>query len=129
MPPVKKRRAYILFFIFIFHLTAFDQLLKLPNLVTHYLEHQERDCHISVMDFLCMHYWGKDIDDNDEDRDRELPYKTVDVHALHHSFVPLAKAVTIKQQDYSQILIDYPILKDNYLPEPTLKALFKPPRA
>lgn len=81
------------------------------------------------MDFLCMHYWGNDLDDNDDDRDQQLPYKTVDIHALHHSFVPLAKTVTIKQQDYSDLLIDYPILKDNYLPEPTMKALFKPPRA
>jgi hypothetical protein len=126
---VKNRGAYILFLIFILHHTAFDQLLKLPALVVHFQEHQERNSHLSVMGFLCMHYWGQDDDDNDEERDMQLPYKTVNIHALHQSFIPLAKVVAVKQQAYSEITINYPALQDHYLPAPALTAPFRPPKA
>jgi hypothetical protein len=106
-----------------------DQLLKLPALVAHYQEHHERNSQLSVMGFLCMHYWGQDDNDNDDERDMQLPYKTVDIHALHHSFVPLAKVVTVKQQTYSEIRIHYPALQDNYLLEPALTSPFRPPKA
>ncbi|MBS0027516.1 hypothetical protein ACTJJ0_19920 [Chitinophaga sp. 22321] len=126
---MKKRAAYILLLIFILHHTAFDQLLKIPALVLHYQEHHQRNSQLSVMDFLCMHYWGQDDDDGDHDRDMQLPYKTVDLHALQLSFIPLAKAIAVKQQTFREIRIDYPALKDNYLPEPALTSLFRPPKA
>ncbi|PSL45709.1 hypothetical protein CLV51_104416 [Chitinophaga niastensis] len=76
-----------------------------------------------------MHYWGHDINDNDDDRDMQLPYKQVDIRTLYHSFIPLAKVISIKQQLYSPVAINYPVLKDNYLPEPALSSLFRPPKA
>lgn len=115
--------------IFILHHTALDQLLKIPALIVHYQEHHQLNQHLSVKDFLCMHYCGEDDNDGDNDRDMQLPYKTVDVHTLHHTFIPLAKVVAVKQQTFSEITIHYPALKDNYLPEPALTSLFRPPRA
>lgn len=126
---VKTRGVYILFLFFILQHTALNQLLKLPTLVEHYLEHQQRNHQLGVTDFLCMHYWGTDEDDDDEERDRQLPFKNVDIHSFHYSFVPLAKAVAVKHQEYDCVTIHYPVFKDNYLPEPALSALFRPPRA
>ncbi|RFM28511.1 hypothetical protein [Deminuibacter soli] len=113
----------------VLHSTALNQLLKLPVLVAHYIEHQHRDSHISVLDFLSMHYWGKDINDNDDDRDRQLPFKTVDMHSLHCSFVPLLKPIALKQREDHCTVINYPAIKDQYLPDPARASLFRPPRA
>ncbi|UCJ08282.1 hypothetical protein KTO58_03600 [Chitinophaga pendula] len=113
---------------FILHDNGLNQLLKCPMLFVHYHEHQQRNASIGVMEFLCIHYWGHDIDDNDDDRDIKLPYKSVDVHAFQHSYVPLARTITVKQQTNSPVIIHYPVLKDQYLPEPALSSLFRPPK-
>lgn len=123
---MKKGRIYILFLLFILHNTALNQLLKLPVLVTHFLEHREAKRDLSITEFLCMHYSGEKDHDS---TDHKLPYKQVDVHNLQHSFVPLARAITIKQQECRSCSINYPVLKDNYLPDPARDALFRPPRA
>ncbi|CAL1519827.1 hypothetical protein [Chitinophaga sp. MM2321] len=125
---MKKGSAYILLLLFILHNTTFDQLLKLPALVTHYHDHQQRNRDISVMDYLCMHYWGED-NDNDDEQDRQLPYKNVDFSTIQLSYIPLAKVITIRQQEHRSLDIHYPVLKDNYFPEPAMRALFRPPKA
>ena len=123
---MRKAHIYILFLLFILHNTALNQLLKLPVLITHFFEHRQGNRDLSVAEFLCMHYNGeKDHDPTD----KKLPYKQVDVHTLQHSFVPLAKVIAIRQQEYQPCVINYPVLKDNYLPDPARDALFRPPRA
>lgn len=104
-------------------------MLKFPTLVSHFLEHQQRQADIGVLEFLCMHYGGNDQNDNDDERDKQLPYKSVEMHAHHSSFIPLAKSISIRCQEYLPLEINYPVLKDNYLPEPALSSLFRPPRA
>ncbi|MVT40315.1 hypothetical protein GO495_06960 [Chitinophaga oryziterrae] len=126
---MKKTGVYILLLIFILHNTALDQILKLPVLVAHYHEHQQLNGDISIMDFLCMHYWGKDIRDKDYERDMQLPYKTVDIHTITHSFIPLVRTTDIKFNDIQLEEIVYPLLKNNYMPDPALSALFRPPQA
>ncbi|SCB76388.1 hypothetical protein GA0116948_101205 [Chitinophaga costaii] len=76
-----------------------------------------------------MHYWGKDIDDHDDDRDQQLPFKTMDAHSVPHSFVPLSKAIVLHYHDAPFISVNYPVTKDNYLPDPATNSLFRPPRA
>lgn len=55
-----------------------EHFLKIPVLVVHYFEHQHRGTAISVMEYLSMHYWGQDINDDDQERDMDLPFKKVD---------------------------------------------------
>jgi hypothetical protein len=126
---VKKNVTCILLLLLIFESTALRQVFKIPTLVCHYLEHQQRDSRISVLSFLSMHYWGKDINDNDDDRDKQLPFKTVNIHIIQHSFVPPIKPIALKQVGFNQLTIKYPVLKDSYLSNPAISSLFKPPRA
>jgi hypothetical protein len=48
---------------------------KIPLLIFHYLDHVSRNPNVGVMNFLSMHYWGKDIKDSDKDQDMKLPFK------------------------------------------------------
>ncbi|MCW3467278.1 hypothetical protein [Chitinophaga nivalis] len=126
---MRKKGVYILLLLFVLHNAAFNQLLKIPLLFSHFLYHQQLNRDISVTEFLCMHYWGEDMDDNDEEQDNKLPFKQVDAHTIHQTFIPLAKAVTIRLQECKNIVMDYPIQKDSYLPDPALSVLIQPPQA
>lgn len=56
--------------------TECSQLLKIPKLVIHFKEHQNLDSNLSFFEFLYMHYTDHDINDNDQDKDMQLPFKS-----------------------------------------------------
>jgi hypothetical protein len=58
---------------------SLQHIFKVPVLVVHYFEHQQRGPDITVIEFLSMHYWGQDINDNDHERDMQLPFKKFDI--------------------------------------------------
>ncbi|WP_147320002.1 hypothetical protein [Chitinophaga silvisoli] len=123
-----KLRLYILMGLFTLHTISFDQLLKLPVLVMHYIEHRAQDGNLSVMQFLSMHYWGHDNNDNDQDRDDQLPFKKVNSTTVHQVFTPLARITYLKVQAVSNIAIKYPEPDEDRLPNPAASDLFRPPR-
>ena len=124
-----KKGAYILLFLFILHDSAFNQLLKLPALVTHFKYHNELNPQLTFVDFLNLHYHLDDDGDNDQELDKQLPYKQVDAHSLQQAYVPLAKVIVIREMEYQSIDFNYPLLKDHNLPEPAVSSLFRPPQA
>lgn len=77
------RRAIALFLLFL-HLTAatqFHELLKMPLLVAHYMEHlQEGDEQLSFVDFLHRHYSDHHKDDlaseKHHNKHDNLPFKS-----------------------------------------------------
>jgi hypothetical protein len=55
------------------------QLLKLPVLIEHFVEHKELNPSISFLDFLSMHYTATENHDGDSNStDTELPFKSHD---------------------------------------------------
>lgn len=114
-------------FLLLFCNLSLYQLVKLPVLVQHYQEHRQRDESVSLLDFLSMHYWGKDIDDNDQEKDNELPFKAFHKGGLEQPSTP-AKLFAFKSIVYFYTF-DFPLSGEAYLPDPKLGALFRPPRA
>jgi hypothetical protein len=80
-----RRLVSILFFlIFLSANTEFGQLLKLPVLIHHYLEHVELDENESLANFLKVHYEREINHPDDIHGDHEnLPFKTSDIHTAH----------------------------------------------
>ncbi|MGC4235091.1 MAG: hypothetical protein QM594_19130 [Niabella sp.] len=59
--------------------TMFGELLRLPTLIHHYLEHCEWDNNNSVIDFLSEHYSGTINHPDDQHNDHQrLPFKSTD---------------------------------------------------
>ncbi len=56
--------------------TPLIELVKLPVMIEHYMEHKELNPNLSVFQFLCIHYQGEDIFDADYDKDMKLPFKS-----------------------------------------------------
>ncbi|WP_290967230.1 hypothetical protein [Flavobacterium sp.] len=100
----------------------------MPVLVQHYMEHQQRSNGLAFTDFIAMHYLGQDINDNDDERDMQLPFKKVDPHSQHLVFIPsriYTSSLHIIPSD-SAFINNY---KRNLHINPYLGSLFRPPIA
>jgi len=83
---------------------------------------------VGVLDFLEMHYLGKDIDDNDQDEDMKLPFKKVDgSHSLSLA-IPQGKVVLIAAE-YEDLSTRSTFKYDFTFTEPAFGSLFRPPIA
>lgn len=73
---MKRTIAASLLVLYLFTATELKQLLKVPVLLEHYQEHKEDDQNLNFISFLYMHYAGDDLNDRDQDRDMQLPFKS-----------------------------------------------------
>src|SRR5690606_33774379 len=79
---VKKVIAVFFLFILLTANTAFGQLLRLPTLVHHYLEHVEWD-NSTLFQFLSEHYATTINHPDDKHHDHEkLPFKAADLQVI-----------------------------------------------
>lgn len=62
--------------VFLLSGTELHQLLRLPSLISHYKLHRQQDASLSVWEFLQLHYAGNHPEDNDEQDDAGLPFKS-----------------------------------------------------
>ncbi|WP_229208630.1 hypothetical protein [Dyadobacter luticola] len=108
--------------------TSLYQVLKVPSLITHFVEHKALNHEISFMDFLSMHYWGDDLNDDDDEKDMQLPFKKFEIQHTSFLFVPFATSFTFKNPDWP-IRADYGPDEPQVHYNASLGALFRPPRA
>jgi hypothetical protein len=108
--------------------TELHEFVKLPILFEHYAEHQQRKSDLKFMEFLSMHYWGDDMDDDDNSRDMELPFKKLEASHVPVHFLPPRTGIKLKSAVF-QIRLDHPEYLPLYIPNPALSALFRPPCA
>ena len=125
---MRKVCLYILIVFIWAESTSFDQLLKLPVLFEHFKEHQLKNHHVGLLEFISMHYWGHDMDDTDNDRDMQLPFKKVNINTHYLLFARLNQAPRIIAAEQT-VLQTFTIYKDQYHPDPDLTSPFRPPCA
>lgn len=83
---------------------------------------------MGVLDFLEMHYLGKDIDDNDQDEDMKLPFKKIDgSHSLSLA-IPQSRVV-LQDAEYRDLYTRSPFKYYFAFSEPAFGSLFRPPIA
>lgn len=97
--------AFSLLSLYLFTSTEFHELLKLPQLVSHYKEHQEEQKRITLWAFLCDHYAHGDVYDADRDKDMKLPYKSMDCNPVVNFTVipPIVSIETLKPVGISSL--------------------------
>jgi hypothetical protein len=102
--------------------------MKAPTLIRHYLEHKSLDRSVSFVDFLSMHYWGEDLNDDDDEKDMQLPFKKIEIHHVNFLFLPNAEAFTFANRLLPLIKADYGPDQPQIAYSTTLGSLFRPPR-
>ncbi len=104
-----------------------NQFAKVPLLAVHYIDHWHRNNALSVPDFLSMHYFNQDIDDNDDIQDNQLPLKSVDFTSAPQFATPLSTiCITLREL---KIIANKEVLnKEEALSSRLIPGLFRPPR-
>jgi hypothetical protein len=73
---VKKVTAILFLSVYLFSTTGFGELFKINTLIQHFYETNNTGKHVGFLHFLVMHYVTDDLNDKDNDRDRQLPFKS-----------------------------------------------------
>jgi hypothetical protein len=107
--------------------TEIAQLGKLPALVQHFVEHKGLNQEITIWDFLCMHY-GKDINDNDQDRDMKLPFKTP-ASCSSCSIVSIPRESFSLEKPVYRISITPASYREKFYNAAYLACIWQPPRS
>ncbi len=72
--------AILFLFTYLLSTTELIQLLKLPVLVEHFVEHKSQQPEMTILEFITLHYNGDHLDnhpeDDDYDQDKKLPFIT-----------------------------------------------------
>ncbi|MBP6730634.1 MAG: hypothetical protein KA149_01160 [Chitinophagales bacterium] len=106
------------------------QLLKLPKLVTHFLEHRAENKQMTLTAFLVMHYLSPTVVDADYEHDMQLPFKTEAI-SLPQGAIAL---IPISIPDFSfstfvSVVHKTPVLNDGFVLSLSLCNIWQPPKA
>lgn len=124
---MKRFLLYIMLVLLVSESTSLYQLAKIPSLYSHFIEHKMLSPAVTFTDYLSMHYWGQDIDDDDDEKDMQLPFKKFDIHTPSFLFVAFDKVFSIKPQCWP---INPDFNRDRLIVyfSPEQNSLFRPPR-
>lgn len=87
---MKKIISISILAIYLISCTEFVQLLRLPLLVAHFVEHKQESKEISFGEFMLIHYVEEYSVNGDYEQDMNLPFKSVDGSAIQVvAFIPL----------------------------------------
>ncbi|MCE7064942.1 hypothetical protein [Dyadobacter sp. CY326] len=118
----------IILTIVILDTTSLYQVMKAPTLVRHFLEHKSLDQKVSFVDFLSMHYWGEDLDDDDDEKDMQLPFKKIEIHHANFLFFSHTETFTFTARTQPEIKSHYGPDQPQIAYSTILGSLFRPPR-
>ncbi|WP_031527501.1 hypothetical protein [Dyadobacter crusticola] len=124
---MKKLILHFMLTVLILDTTSLYQVFKVPTLIRHYVEHKALNQDISFLDYLSMHYWGDDLNDNDDEKDMQLPFKKFEIQHTSFLFVPFSNTFTFKNT-FWPVKADYGPDKPQGHYNAALGSLFRPPR-
>jgi hypothetical protein len=74
--------ARMLIVVCLFSFTPLREMVKLPILIAHYIQHKQMDASLTWAGFFDMHYMHGIVFDDDYEQDMKLPFKTFDFTPL-----------------------------------------------
>jgi len=124
---MKRILTYLLVVLVIGETTSLNQLIKVPMLYIHFVEHNQDDPSVDFATFLAEHYLSDDDNDQDNDRDMQLPFKKIE-----HQSPTFLYSFSNKVVPYNHswpLAIDFNIEQSVVYFDPAPSSLFRPPRA
>jgi len=104
------------------------QFLKLPALVTHFIQHCEADSDTTLRGFFEEHYQGEDVLDDDWQQDMELPFKTCSCSPVVISPTLAPDIVKVRIPDPFEVHVPLtPVVPELFSKFQAMK-IFQPPR-
>lgn len=127
---LKKLIPIFLLSIYLISLTELNQLVKLPVLIEHFIEHKEKDTKLSVFKFLTSHYAQEDDHDGDEEREMDLPFKSHDgcLNSVVIAFMPNNIDGLIIKPSFIETKTCF-IYSEQFLSSSHLSSIWQPPKS
>ena len=126
---LKKIIAISFCFVYLFSTTELHELIKLPLLIEHFSEHREQNKHITLWQFLYIHYAMGNVRDADYDKDMKLPFKSHDNCVAGNTTIYLSLSEKLSIQNPFQFLEKKSFeTEDHFLPTSFLSNIWQPPR-
>ncbi len=111
--------------------TELYQLLKLPFLVEHFMEHKEQNKHITLLDFLYLHYANGNVKDADYEKDMKLPFKTqnnhVSINIIGIVASSIMKEIRSPKSNFVQSKLNI-LSKESFFSSSYLSNIWQPPK-
>ncbi|MCP1301578.1 hypothetical protein NK356_20565 [Chryseobacterium sp. S0630] len=128
------KRALSIFFLIIFLSTSSigEQLLKLPELIEHFLLHQEEhdDEASSFIGFLKEHYsYNNSHYNSAKHSHKNLPFKSIDAHAPHIAVFNFQISTFSFLKTIAEIKEKPLYYTNSFIPSAHLKGIWQPPRS
>lgn len=125
---MKKAIAIFCFSIYLFGATDAHQLLRLPLLVQHYIQHKKESSQLSIIDFFKIHYSSKVVIDADYQQDMQLPFKTHEQDNCQTWVKKLPPLFTIQLPYTTYINRNYTLISVSFHSLLSVYSIFQPPR-
>lgn len=126
---LKKAILIFLLSMYVISITELSQLFKIPVLIEHFSEHQSKNKNISFFGFLYSHYSQADDNDGDEDKERNMPFKSHDtcISLLSPNFIVNSFHVTVSKPvfNYKKTYASY---TEQFLTSAHLNSIWQPPK-
>lgn len=118
-------------FLAVFLLTATEahQLLKLPYVFKHFVQHHKQNSHLSFVAFLDIHYLHGSPKDKDYEEDMKLPFKSNDRCPVSQSVVfvlPASLIISTKPQESTPNSGSF--YKDHFIQGRYFSGIWQPPQ-
>lgn len=120
---VKKVISIVLLLVLFVSNTEFHQLMKVPVLISHYLEHRQNDRSLTFTDFVLAHY----MDGHSHDQEhRHLPFKS---HECQHMLLlAFPEANAVQQIALQDPVNEVPVYNEGIYSSAALNAIWQPPQ-
>jgi hypothetical protein len=125
---MKKGFALLLLSLYLCASTEAYQLLKLPSLVSHFIQHSREEKGTTLFGFLKEHYNGELVYDDDWQQDMELPFKCCDCVQMSIPPTVTPDPVVLVVPEPVELVVTYtPIVASMFNKLQVIK-IFQPPR-
>jgi hypothetical protein len=109
--------------------TELSQLLRIPLLIEHFIEHNQEGNQLSITEFFHMHYFEKQHLDADYDKDMQLPFKSIDENTIQVlAFIPFGNSL-LKAKPLYRKSVKFDAYKSLFIDDAYLSSIWQPPRS
>lgn len=125
---MKKVFALFLLLLHLVSSTQLTEVAKIPVLFEHFSEHQSINPQITFFEFVIDHYNNTPHTDNDEERDNQLPFKTINQSTPHFVAITPNKSQSISKIAYTLAKSHNGLYIDPFIPSSFTEKVWQPPK-
>jgi hypothetical protein len=106
------------------------QWLKLPKLVSHFMEHRAENKAITLAQFLVLHYLSPAVIDADYEHDQQMPFKSEALSMPQGAIALIPFSIPdFSFSTFVSVLHVTPVLNDGFVTSLSLCNIWQPPKA